>query len=256
MSKIALPTLQKTQDIGDSLKNIDKSFNLLKTEIEQQKDSSNDIENLKNSISLFYDQLKFSIDFMKKRNPVYMETWEEIINKKNKYIKPIVTIYPEKIRDDLKQVSSGYIENIIHDWITKTYIIKSKKIDNPNYIEGQIAIIYYIKCSEDFRSIKDQTNNAYITCVTGDVNVTVNCESKRSGQVCIDGCGCVNCSKTESCSKSANLSCNFTDNNIISKTSNRYLNSNTSLVFEEYYENKFEFVKFIVEDCIWKVDKS
>jgi hypothetical protein len=256
MSKLALPQFSKTQDIGDSLKIINSSFDIFKKEIEEQKDSLNEINNFKNSISSIYDKLKFSNDFMKKRNPVYMETWEDILNKKDKYTKPIITIYPEKFRDDLKQVSTSYIENIIHDWITKTYIIKPKKIDKPNYIEGQKAVIYYIKCAEDVRKIKEETNNSSITCRTENKEVIVNCESKRSGQVCIDGCGCINCSETADCNAKGTAECNFSDNNIKSKTANRYLKSNTSLIFEEFFETKFEFVKFIVEDCIWKLDKT
>jgi hypothetical protein len=254
MLKFNLP--QKSQDIGNSLKTINNGFNFLKTQIENQKDFLNEINDFKSSISLIYDQLKFSNDFMKKRNPVYMETWEDILNKKEKYIKPIITIYPEKFRDDLRQVSNSYIENIIHDWITKIYTIKPKKIINPNYVEGQKAVIYYIKCSEETMNIKEEVNSSVVLCETADKDVTVYCTSKRSGQVCIDGCGCINCSDTATCNVTEKATCNYSDNNIVSKTANRYLKSNTSLSFEEYFETKFGFVKFIVEDCIWKVDKT
>jgi hypothetical protein len=254
MQKYNLP--KKTEDIGNSLKTINNVFNSLKTQIENQKDFLNEFNDFKDSISLIYDKLKFANEFIRKRNPVYMETWEDILNNKDKYIKPIITIYPEKFRDDLRQVSNTYIENIIHDWLTNTYVIKPKKIINPNYIEGQKAIIYYIKCAEDTMNIKGELNTSFIPCQTADKDVTVNCVSKRSGSVCIDGCGCVNCSGEATCSVTQTAICNYSDNNIVSKTANRYLNSNTSLSFEEYFETKFGFVKFIVEDCIWKVDKT
>jgi hypothetical protein len=257
MPKLELPRFFKSENIGDSLKTLNKSFDFLKKEIEKQNDSLDEYNDFKSSILLDFDNLKFANDFMKKRNPVYMETWEDILNKREHYVKPIITIYPEKFRGDLsKTFSSTYIENIIHDWITKTYIIKPKKIDKPNYVEGQKAIIYYIKCSEDIRKMNEVGNSEVVPCVTANKDVTVSCESKRSGQVCIRGCGCVNCAGSVTCDFTEEIECVFTDNGISSKTTNRYLKSKTSLIFDEYSETNFEFVKFIVEDCIWKVDKS
>jgi hypothetical protein len=256
MSKISLPQILKTEEIGDSLGKINKSFTILNNILDDQKQALNDINKFKDSIGVLIKDLKFSYNFMKRRNPVYKETWEDILNKRYKYIKPIIAIYPAKIRDDVVSYSSSYIENLIYDWLTKTYIIRSKKLDRPNYIEGQKAIIYFLKSTEIVRNISEQIDRSSITCQTEDINVTVNCESKRSGQVCVNGCGCVNCSGTATCPKTQKVICNFSDQQKSNKEVPRYLQSKTSLKFEEYFENKFGFVRYIVEDCIWKVDKS
>jgi hypothetical protein len=256
MSKIALPKILKTEEIGNSLGKINKSFDLLKKQVENQNESLNEIDNFKKTINILFDKLKFSHDFMKRRNFIYQSTWRDISINKEKYIKPLILMYPQKFRDDVSAVTNTYIENVIHDWITDTYIIKSKKIDKPNYVEGQRAVVYYLKCREAVRRLNEVSTQDSITCITENIEVVVKCESRRAGQVCIGGCGCVNCAATSTCEKKGQGECKFSDNNISSKTANRYLKANTSLKYEDYFENKFEFVRLVVEDCIWKVDKS
>lgn len=254
-NNIILGNFSKTQEIGDSIKEINSSFKILDELLTNQKDSQEDINTFCSFMEDMFDELKFSYEFIKDNRFYFYDLWDEVLAKKELFLKPIITMYPQKIRKDVVGIDQVYIENLLYEWVIKNYIITSNSKDKPEYIEGQKIIIYYILSSEETQQSLNNIDISTTKCITGNVDVVVNCTSKRSGQSCFDGCGCVSCSKTVSCTNTGRLNCFYTDSFATRNGVERYLRSITNYLFEEYPDSSFGYVTFIVNDCNWKLQK-
>lgn len=257
MSKIPLISLNKQTDIGNSIKSINNNFSVLQQNIESQQEDQQEIQDFVDSIPQFFSDLKNSLDFFKKNYNTYKETMEVLINNKEKYLKPIITIYPEKFRFDNTKINNDYIQNILHDWVTNNYKISNNRLtQKPYYVEGQTIIVYFLRSSEQNEKSVNVKNSDYAVCTIDKSVVTANCTAVTVGTVCV--CSCVNCGGPYYYTSTVDItdSCYYYDNNIESKGTVRDLKSIVSYNYINYTENNIEFVKFIVEDCIWKVDNS
>lgn len=259
MSKIPLISLNKQIDIGNSINSINNNFSVLQKNIDSQQEDQQEIQDFVDSIPQFFSDLKYSFDFFKKNYNTYKETMEVLINNKEKYLKPIITIYPQKFRYDNTKINANYIQNVLHDWVTSNYKISNNKLtQKPYYVEGQTIFIYFLRSSENTeKSVPVKTTDNAICSVTTSI-ATGTCTQYTVGSVCIDHCGCVGCGGpiTYNVTKDITSTCYYNDNGVLSKSTLRYLTSNVSYKYVNYIENNFEFVKFIVEDCVWKVDNS
>jgi hypothetical protein len=255
MKKLKLSLPQKTQEIGDSINKINSSFSTLKSYLRQLREVKNEGESLITAIKVWSDDLTYCLNFMNRNNTKYLNLFEEVLNKKDVLIKPLILMYPSKIRSDVGAYSRLYIQNLVHDWITRFYPIQVPRVGKPNYVEGQKAVIYYLR-NEETSLTRTTTARDSTICVTRDTSVTARCTSTRVGQVCINGCGCVSCAGTKHCNKTERIDCYFTDNNARRERVQRYLALNMKYEHRDFPETKFGFVRFIVEDCIWKVDNT
>jgi hypothetical protein len=254
-NNIILGNFSKTQEIGDSIKEINNSFKIVDELLTTQKDSQEDINTFCSFIEEMFDELKFSYEFIKDNRFYFYDLWDEVLEKKELFLKPIVSLYPQKIRSDSSTIDQSYIENLLYAWVTKNYIITSNSKDKPEYIEGQKIIIYYVLAYEKTEQSKNNVDISSTTCITSDIEVVVNCTSKRSGQSCVDGCGCVSCSTTVRCNEKGRLNCFYTDSFTNRNGVERYLRGITSYLFEEYPDSSFGYVTFIVNDCEWKLQR-
>jgi hypothetical protein len=258
MAKIPLISLNKQTDIGNSINSINNNFSVLQENIDSQQEDQQDIQDFVDSIPQFFSDLKHSFDFFKKNYNTYKETMEVLINNKEKYLKPIITIYPQKFRYDNTKINAKYIENVIHDWVTSNYKISNNKLtQKPYYVEGQSIIIYFLRSSERIEKSTTVKTTDYTVCVTGTQSVSLDCVQNTVGKVCNGKCGCFDCGgplKYTTTEKIKN--CFYNDNGVISNGVVRSITSNISYNYTNYIENNFEFVKFVVEDCTWKVDNS
>lgn len=259
MSKIPLISLNKQLDIGNSINSINNNFSVLQKNIDSQQEDQQEIQDFVDSIPQFFSDLKYSFDFFKKNYNTYKETMEVLINNKEKYLKPIITIYPQKFRYDNTKINANYIQNVLHDWVTNNYKISNNKLtQKPYYVEGQTIIIYFLRSSEKTeKSVPVKTTDNTICSVTTSI-ATGTCRQNTVGSVCINHCGCIGCGGplVYNVTKDITSTCYYNDNGVLSKSTARYLTSNVSCKYVNYIENNFEFVKFIVEDCVWKVDNS
>lgn len=255
-NNIVLGNFSKTQEIGDSIKEINNSFKILDELLSKQKEDQDDIDTFCSFMDGIFDELQFSYEFIKDNRFYFYDLWDEVLAKKELFLKPIICVYPQKIRTDVAGIDQTYIENLLFEWVTKNYIITSNSKDKPEYVEGQKIIIYYALCSEKTQQSLDNIDTSNTICKTGDVDVVVSCQSSRSGQSCFDGCGCVSCSKTVTCNQSGRLNCFFTDSFTKRNGVERYLRSITSYLFEEYPDSSFGYVTFIVDDCSWKLQRK
>lgn len=255
MKKLKLKLPQKTQEIGDSINRINWCFTTLKSYLRQLKEVKNEGDSLIDSVKVWSDDLTFCLNFMNRNNTKYLNLFEEVLNKKDLLIKPLILTYPSKIRSDVGAYSKLYIQNLVHDWITRFYPIQIPRVGKPNYVEGQKAVVYYLRSQETSLTRRTSARDTTV-CVTTDINVTVACKSTRTGQVCINGCGCISCAGTKYCSKTERINCYFTDNNARRERVQRYLALNMKYEHVDFPETRFGFVRFIVEDCVWKVDNT
>jgi hypothetical protein len=254
-NNIILGNFSKTQEIGDSIKEINNSFKILDELLTTQKESQEDINTFCSFMEEMFDELKFSYEFIKDNRFYFYDLWDEVLEKKELFLKPVVCLYPEKIRSDVSTIDQSYIDNLLYSWVTKNYIITSNSKDRPEYIEGQKIIIYYVLASEKTQQSLNNVDISTTKCITGNVDVVVNCTSRRSGQSCFDGCGCVSCSKTVNCNNIGRLNCFYTDSFTRRTGVERYLRGITSYLFEEYPDSSFGYVTFIVNDCEWKLQR-
>jgi hypothetical protein len=254
-NNIVLGNLSKTQEIGDSIKEINNSFKILDELLTTQKESQQDIDTFCSFIEEMFDELKFSYEFIKDNRFYFYDLWDEVLEKKELFLKPIVCLYPQKIRSDVSIIDQNYIENLLYEWVIKNYIITSNSKNKPEYIEGQKIIIYYVLAQEKIEQSLENLDISTTKCITKDVEVVVNCNSRRSGQACFDGCGCVSCSRTVKCSNKGTLNCFYTDSYTQRNGVERYLRGITSYLFEEYPDSSFGYVTFIVNDCEWKLQR-
>ena len=251
--KLILP--QKTQEIGDSINRINGCFSSLKSYLRQLRDVKDDAQSLVDSVRSSTDDLTYCLDFMNLNNTKYLNLFEEVLNKRELLIKPLILTYSSKIRSDVSAYSKLYIQNLVHDWITRLYPIQSTSVEKPNYVEGQRAVVYYLMNQETTLTRYTRSRDA-VVCMTANTTVTVACKTTRTGQVCINGCGCISCAGTKHCSKTDTIDCYFTDNNARRERVQRYLALEMKYEHIDLPETRFGFVRFIVEDCIWKVDST
>lgn len=255
MNKLKVTLPSKTEEIGDSLNNINLAFNTLKVYLRNLNNVKKNGENLIDSVNFWYNDLKYCFDFMNKNNSKYLELFEEVLNKRSFLIKPLMLMYTSKFRSDVGAYTNVYIQNVIHDWITRFYPIKTNNSDKPNYAEGQKAVVFYLRSEEN--SLETRTNDSdSIVCVTSDINVTARCKSTRTGQVCINGCGCVSCAGEIHCNKTERVNCYYADNNARQARVRRSLTLQMKYQYNDYPETKFGFVRLIVDNCEWKVDNT
>jgi hypothetical protein len=255
MNKLKLSLPAKTQEIGDSITNINLAFTTLKSYLRSLRDIKEEGDSLVTAINVWFDDLNYCLNFMNRNNTKYLNLFEEVLNKRDILIKPLILTYPSKIRSDVGDYTSVYIQNLIHDWITKFYPIKPPNVNRPNYVEGQRAVVFYLR-NEETSLTRRATSTDTVICVTQDETVTARCTSTRTGQVCINGCGCISCAGTIHCNKTGTVDCYFSDNNARRERVQRYLALNMRYEHVDFPETKFGFVRFIVEDCIWKVDNT
>jgi hypothetical protein len=256
MSNVALPKISKISAIGDTVKNINLSFETLKNKIDEQNTNFLEFDNFKNTINIFSEQLRFAHDFLKSKQQTYLDTYETIENSREQYLKPLVLFYPKKIREDDPRIKLSYIQNLLYAWITKTYPINQNNIKNPNYVQGQKAIVYFLRSKEIIRESSDFVDRDTVLCITNPVNtINVSCTSRRVGRVCVNRCGCIDCGSTKTFLESKQYPCFFTDYNNQSRPSQvtRQLKSSSKYQYNEYPETKIEFIEFIVDECMWKV---
>jgi hypothetical protein len=253
---IILGNFSKTQDIGDTIGEINRSFKILDETVKDKKDIQSDINSFVSFTDDIYDKLNFCHKFMQENRFYLYDVWDEVVEKKEKFLKPIMVMYTEKIRNDILDFSQQYIENLLLDWVNTKYIILSKELDKPNYVEGQTINVYYLKAEENIIESLNNRDTATTTCIAKDVEVVVTCFSKRNGQACFDGCGCVSCGKTVTCKNTGQLSCYFTDSYLKRYGVERYLRSICGYTFEEYPDIKFDMVTYIVDDCVWKIKRQ
>jgi hypothetical protein len=247
-----LPNINKNLDIGDTILDIDESFISLEKFIKIEQEEANTLQDFIKNINVFYDDLEYACGVMEKRNSTFKETWEVILNEKDAWLKPIIVFYTEKILEDATKVSNEYINNLICDWMTINYPIKKDEKNAPLYIQGQTAIIYYIKGRQLITNPKMDTTR-YINCVTQDTTITANCQSTRYGSACADGCGCIDCSGTAHCNVSKTIDCYFPDRGAKLDKVRRYLRAVTSYININNYETRIPYVKLIVDECQWKI---
>jgi hypothetical protein len=258
MSKIPIFSLNKQTDIGNSINHINNNFSILQKNIDEQKTDQQEVQDFVDSIPQFFSDLKYSYDFFKKNYDTYKETMEVLINNKEKYLKPIITIYPEKFRYDNDKVNANYIQNVLYNWVTKNYKISNNKLtEKPYYVEGQSIIVYFFRSSESIQKSTTVRTTDYTVCVTGEQKINLDCKQETVGKVCNGRCGCFDCGGPLEYKQTVTLkNCFYNDNGIKSNGVVRSISSNVSYEYTSYIENYVEFVRFIVEDCTWKVDNS
>ena len=259
MANIILEKVDKKQNIGNSLDVINSNFKILDNSINSQKEDQLEIQDFVDSVNNNFSDLKYSLNFFKKNYKTYLETMENIINNKEKYLKPIVTIYPEKFRYDNPKQNNAYIENVIHDWVTSKYTIYNRRLsERPFYVEGQAIIIYFLRSSEKLQKSTDLKRKNEMLCETsGDQAVNLKCKANAYGSVSIDGCGTINCGGELNCDQSNKIKgCHYDDDNNITTIVSRYVKGTYRYNYIDYTEDVFEYIKFIVEDCTWKIDNS
>lgn len=258
MKKIPIVPLNKQKNIGDSLSVINNNFTLLQNNIDSQKEDQKDIQDFVDSINQSISDIKYSYNFFQKNYKKYKETMEVLINDKQKYLKPIITLYPEKFRYDNTKIKAKYIQNVLHEWLTSEYEIYNKRLsEKPFYVEGQSIFVYFFRSSEKEEKSTIIRSSDYMTCLTGKQTVRINCVQYTVGKLCNGYCGCVECGGPIKKPQDHILSnCFYDDNGIKSNGVTRKLTSNISYKYNNYTENVIEYVKFVVEDCMWKVDNS
>ena len=258
MAKIPLIPLNKQKDIGTSLTSINDNFSILQKDIENQQEDQQDVQDFVDSIPQFFSDLKYSFDFFKKNYNTYKETMEVLINNKEKYLKPIITLYPQKFRYDNTKVNAKYIQNVLSDWVTSNYKISNSKLtQKPYYVEGQSIIVYFFRSSERIEKSNTVKTTDYTVCVTGEQNIDLDCKQETVGKVCNGRCGCFDCGGPLKYKETVKVKkCFYNDNGVQSNGVVRSITSNISYNYTNYIENVIEFVKFVVEDCTWKIDNN
>ncbi len=254
--KIPIISLNKQKDIGNSLETINNNFNLLQNTIDTQKDDQQEIQDFVDSVNQSISDIKYSYNFFKKNYNQYKETMEVLINDKEKYLKPIITLYPEKFRYDNTKVTSNYIQNVLHDWVTSEYQIYNNKLSQkPFYVEGQSIFVYFFRSSEQLEKSTITRTSDYMTCLTGKQTTRLKCTQYTVGTLC--NCSCINCGGPLHQNQDHELkNCYYDDNGIVSNAVVRSITSNISYKYTNYIDNVIEYVKFVVEDCVWKVDNN
>lgn len=255
MKNISLNLPNASDNIGDSINKLNNVFNNLKSYIDDLNDVKGVSENFQDSVNVWLSELQYSLDFMNKNNKKYLNLFEEVLNKRDLLVKPLMLFYPTKIRSDVAAYDRLYTQNLIHDWISKYYPIKTPKIEKPNYVEGQKAVVYFLR-NEEIEAERNESQSDFIQCFTQDFRLYVACVTKRTGQVCVPGCGCVGCAGQTYCSNSDLLDCYFPDLGLRRNSVLRYLSLNMKYSYEDFSENKFDIVRFIVDECEWKVDNT
>lgn len=254
--KYVLPTLSKTQDIGNTVESLNKSFLDLDNFLNKEKLKNNDINNFVNSINIIYDKLSFACSYIEQNKDNLINISKDVAVNKIKWLKPIILFYYEKFYNMPSIYSLKYIEDLICKWVQANYPVKINNVIKPNYVDGQKAIVFYLKTIDTTETFS-YNNLSPILCLTEDAKVALNCTTSTTGKACIAACGCVNCANTVHCKQTKITPCFFKDKNTKVHTSvYRHLELNCDYINEDTKDVAIYSVNLIVKDCIWKIDKT
>jgi hypothetical protein len=253
--KYVLPTLSKTQDIGNTVESLNKSFLDLDNFLNKEKLKNNDINNFVNSINIIYDKLSFACSYIEQNKDNLINISKDVAVNKIKWLKPVILFYNEKFYDRSSIYSLKYIEDLICKWVQANYPVKINNVIKPNYVDGQKAIVFYLKTIDTTETFS-YNNLSPILCQTEDSKVALNCTTSTTGKACIAACGCVNCANTVHCKQTKITSCFFKDKFTKSQSIYRHLELNCEYINEDTKDVAIYGVNLIVKDCIWKIDKT
>jgi hypothetical protein len=253
--KYVLPVIRKQENIGNTVKDLNKSFSDLNHFLNLEKENVDNINNFAQNIDVIYDRLSNACSFLEQNKNNFLNVSGEVAINKIKWLKPIILFHIEKFYDDSAIFSAEYVNDVLCKWMQANYPVKANNIVKPNYVDGQTAFIFYLK-TLDKSELYKYSNERAVYCQTQDVNVTVNCSTTTTGKACIAACGCVDCATTTYCKKTKPLTCMFKDRGLNLKNINRYLKLNSNYKSEDSYESSVRNIKLIVKDCVWQIDKT
>jgi hypothetical protein len=255
INKYVLPYLSKQEDIGNTLQTLNKCFSDLNLFFDLERELDEDISNFAQNIDVIYDQLFNACSFLEQNKNNLSQKYLDVNTNKIKWLKPIILFYIEKVYDKSSIFSVEYIEDMLCKWMQTNYPVKTDNISKPNYIDGQIAFIYYLK-SLDQKENYYYSNEKIVNCQTQNINITVNCSTTTSGRACAGSCGCIDCAGTSYCKQTKPITCVFTDRGLSLKQINRYLKLNAIYINDDSAETSVQSVKLIVKNCEWNINKA
>lgn len=255
MKKYILPTLKNTEDIGNTVGELNRSFKDLNSFFEKEKEKSGEVDTFIKNLSQIFNKMEQACNIMEKNKNTFFNLSQTVKDKKVKWLKPIVLFYNEKFYDNPSIFSFEYIEDRLCKWMQLNYPVKKNDVDKPLFVEGQTALIFYMK-SKDSKASFSYSNETFVNCLTQNVSVSVSCSSRAVGKACVSNCGCVNCNAVIHCSKSETLGCYYRDRNLNLQSVNRYLKINSKYINDDSWDTSIFNVKLIVNDCEWNIDKS
>ena len=250
-----LPKLKKTNDIGNTVEDLNRSFTDYESFLRKEKDDVEKIQ--KNIIGLdrMLSKIEESCLFLEENANNLSDLYTTIKLNIQDWLKPIVLFYKEKFFDDLAVFSEEYIDDTVCKWVQSNYPVVLNKKSKPKYIEGQTAYIFYLKVKDKEQNFKYNQESS-VTCVTEDVDVKINCKTIIKGKTCQGGCGCVDCALTQNCKKTKEAKCRFKDRGLDVKSIKRYLKMTAEYSGDDTYDTKIGRVKLVVKDCEWQIEKK
>ena len=209
-----LPYLEKQEDIGNTVEVLNRSFKDLENFLSTEKQKAEEISDFVQNINTVYDKIDAACLFLEKNKNHLNFLYRNVVANKTKWLKPIILFYKEKFYDNSSLFSDEYINDLLCKWMQSNYPVKFNNSIKPNYVDGQTAVISYIR-SLDEKHLYTYNNENSIYCQTEQLVLEVNCFTTVTGRTCAGGnCGCVDCAMTAYCKERKVIDCFFGDREI------------------------------------------
>jgi hypothetical protein len=267
MNSYSFTTILASDNIGDSLTNINNNYNNLNSWLFEFQNSYN--ENWTTILDFYNqygEQLNNAISLVQNKSASWIDFNTTVKTNSSKWLQTFTVFYPTLLISYEDGILNDQQLNEVTSWVNTSFPIINED-SSINYTENQQLII---SCYT--YTITDQTSASFnheviTTCSTSNAQVCVNCSDTWSG---VTYCGYdtpVSCDATVGCSNCQQSDCHFLYPYLVEKTQLPITNTTTLRADSRINADVFMYVQdraesttlvtivYNVVDCQWKYIK-
>ena len=211
----------------------------------------------------YYNQLQTAIQIYNDNNGDWSDFYSTVNTVSSQWLQPFTIFYPILLQDPF---TTDDIINI-NDWVREYFPIKNTD-ETLNYVQGQKIIVNcYTYTIDPQINIFDQPES-YCDCQTQSKDISVSCQSLRTGGLVICENGNHDCNFSINCSVACPANCYYLtpyldqygikiapDNTKVELSIGK-IQANISMKFTDRYESSIQTMIFEVYDCDWQYTGS
>jgi hypothetical protein len=245
-----LYTITTGDSIGDSLSAINQNYLVL----------DNLLTNIQLSATNYWipmadyyeqrkDYWKIAARKIKDNFPLWQIASSTFETNSARWITPVISWYPCIVDYNTAQQQPANLEKLLKNWLDFFHPIFVRNSPIPNYLDGQINIVYCFNYEQDIPTTQTYDLIDTTTCTTYDTTVCAYCARCYTGGAGPCGVTCGGCTYCSSC---IGQSCYFYDGQPSTKTKKSSIQASLDIK----YANKYESIilnayVFKVVNCAW-----
>jgi hypothetical protein len=242
--------LTTSDSIGNSLSSINQNYLVLDNLLTNiQLSATNYWIPVANYYEQRKDYWKTAARKIKDNFPLWQIASTNFESNSARWITPITTWYPCIVDYSIVADRPDQFEQLLKNWANFRHPILTNKSPIPNYLEGQLLIVYCFNYEQDIPTNQTYSLIDTTTCVTNDTSVCAYCARCYSGGG--GPCG-ISCSGCTHCSSCTTQTCYFYKGFPSTKTKKSTIQADLNIKYTNKYESTtINAAAFIVERCQW-----